>query len=165
MTDKLAVLRSRKIDIYDAETMELEIEINVGQYPKYIDADQGKLVIGYGTDQIDVYDLKTNSNLMTLKADAVFSELAIDAQIIIYADKDDVYFHNYLTGEKTIFDNGEISVYTAYIDNEYLTYVYDLNADANIYEIRGKASNACLLGNALFIFDDGSDLVRKIPLE
>ncbi|NLH54313.1 MAG: hypothetical protein GX482_02220, partial [Acholeplasmataceae bacterium] len=101
----------------------------------------------------------------TLKADAVFSELAIDAQIIIYADKDDVYFHNYLTGEKTIFDNGEISVYTAYIDNEYLTYVYDLNADANIYEIRGKASNACLLGNALFIFDVGSDLVRKIPLE
>ena len=100
LTDKLAVLRSRKIDIYDAETMELEIEINVGQYPKYIDADQGKLVIGYGTDQIDVYDLKTNSNLMTLKADAVFSELAIDAQIIIYADKDDVYFHNYLTGEK-----------------------------------------------------------------
>ena len=69
------------------------------------------------------------------------------------------------TPARTIFDNGEISVYTAYIDNEYLTYVYDLNADANIYEIRGKASNACLLGNALFIFDDGSDLVRKIPLE
>ena len=46
LTDKLAVLRNRKIDIYDAETMELEIEINVGQYPKYIDADQGSSAMG-----------------------------------------------------------------------------------------------------------------------
>jgi hypothetical protein len=101
-TNKFVVLRTFWIDIYN-DDMELEKQIFSVQKPIDIDADQGKLVVCYGTKRVKIYDLNTYEEYLTLNSEVVINEITMDDKIIIYAEGNswsNIFFHNFETGEQ-----------------------------------------------------------------
>ncbi len=115
-TNKLLVLRNETIDIYNGTTLEKEKQITSLLAPYAIDADNGKMVVSYGTNQFRVYDLTTYSyEVKQTDYDywgdyAQAYEIVIDGDTVIYADRDQSCYAIFydLVSNKTIKKYGSL---------------------------------------------------------
>jgi hypothetical protein len=136
-TDKLVVLKTEGIDIYNASSMSLEKSIISLLTPVCMDADDGKLVVGYNTKQIQVYDLSENKELKTITTEIDVHEIVIDNEMVIYADGNQhcrVVFQNLVTDEKVV----SLSVYEPLLTlnrKDHILYVTEtrLSTSSSIY--------------------------------
>jgi len=108
-TNQIIVMRNDRIEIYDADTMELRKTINTLLTLDCMDADEGMLVVGYRLRRFDIYDLANYTLYKSVQTKTNVSEIVLDGKIVIYTDDYqwcDIIFYDYEIEEVIEFKRG-----------------------------------------------------------